>query len=196
MRIIAGLAKGRRIGAPPGEDVRPTADRVREALFSSLQPLLPGARVLDLYAGSGALGLEAVSRGAAHATLVERDRRTLAVLRANVEVVGLPGVVVIAQDVGSALAGVLPGAPFDLVLADPPYRTTADEIGRVLVGVLAHLAPGATVVVERARRDPAPTWPPELVAGEPRAYGATVLHRAERDVDDLDGQRPPSPTGS
>ncbi|MGM0618602.1 MAG: RsmD family RNA methyltransferase, partial [Actinomycetota bacterium] len=81
MRIIAGLAKGRRISAPPGEGVRPTGDRVREALFSSLQPLLPGAHVLDLYAGSGALGLEAISRGAAHATLVERDPRTLAVLR-------------------------------------------------------------------------------------------------------------------
>ena len=185
MRIIAGLAKGRRISAPPGEDVRPTADRVREALFSSLQPLLPGARVLDLYAGSGALGLEAVSRGAAHATLVERDRRTLAVLSANVEAVGLPGVVVLPHDVGAALAGVLPGTPFDLALADPPYRTPAAEIDRLLVALLAHLAPGATVVVERARRDPAPSWPAGLVATEPRAYGATVLHRAEREADGL-----------
>ncbi len=194
MRIIAGLAKGRRIGAPPGQDVRPTADRVREALFSSLQPLLPGARVLDLYAGSGALGLEAVSRGAVHATLVERDRRTLSVLRANVEAVGLPGVEVLAQDVGSALAGVLPGAPFDLVLADPPYRTSDVEIDRLLVAVLAHLAPGATVVVERSRRDPAPAWPAELVAGEPRAYGATVLHRAEHDATPRSGHpaAPPS----
>lgn len=183
MRIIAGLAKGRRISAPPGEDVRPTADRVREALFSSLQPLLPGARVLDLYAGSGALGLEAVSRGAAHATLVERDRRTLAVLSANVEAVGLPGVVVLPHDVGAALAGALPGAPFDLVFADPPYRTPAAEIDRLVVTLLAHLAPGATVVVERARRDPAPAWPAGLVAAEPRAYGATVLHRAQHDTE-------------
>lgn len=183
MRIIAGLAKGRRISAPPGEGVRPTADRVREALFSSLQPLLPGAHVLDLYAGSGALGLEAISRGAAHATLVERDPRTLAVLRSNVEVVGLPGVVVLQQDVASALAGMLPGAPFDLVFADPPYRTSGPDIDRLLIALVAQLAPDATVVVERARRDPAPVWPPELVASEPRTYGATVLHRAERDTD-------------
>lgn len=184
MRIIAGLAKGRRLAAPPGTDVRPTADRVREALFSSLQPRLPGARVLDLYAGSGALGLEAISRGAAHATLVERDRRTLTVLRANVEAVGLPGVVVLAQDVAAVLAGEVPGAPFDLAFADPPYRTSAGEIDRLLVALLPHLSATATVVVERARRDPAPRWPVGLVAGEPRAYGATTLHRAERAADD------------
>lgn len=193
MRIIAGLAKGRRISAPPGQDVRPTADRVREALFSSLQPRLPGARVLDLYAGSGALGLEAVSRGAAHATLVERDRRTLAVLTANVEAVGLPGVVVLAHDVASVLAGTVPGAPFDLVFADPPYQTPGAELDRVLAALLVHLAPGATVVVERARRDAAPVWPAGLVAGEPRAYGATVLHRAEHDTDGPAARtRPPS----
>ena len=179
MRIVAGLAKGRRITAPPGDEVRPTADRVREALFSSLQSRLPDARVLDLYAGSGALGLEALSRGAAHATLVERDRRTLAVLRANVEVVGLPGAVVLPVDVASALAGPLPGGPFDLVFADPPYRTSATEVDRMLVALLDHLAPDATVVVERARRDPAPTWPEGLEPVEPRVYGATVLHRAD-----------------
>jgi len=180
MRIIAGLAKGRRLAAPPGAQVRPTADRVREALFSSLQPRLPGARVLDLYAGSGALGLEAISRGAAHATLVERDRRTLTVLRANVDAVGLPGVVVLAQDVAAVLAGEVPGAPFDLAFADPPYRTSGAEVDRMLVALLGHLAPRATVVVERPRRVPAPVWPAGLVAGEPRAYGATTLHRAER----------------
>ncbi|MGM0619056.1 MAG: RsmD family RNA methyltransferase, partial [Actinomycetota bacterium] len=137
------------------------------------------------YAGSGALGLEAISRGAAHATLVERDPRTLAVLRANVEAVGLPGVAVLSQDVASALVSALPGAPFDLVFADPPYRTSGTEIDRLLVTLLGQLAPGATVVVERARRDPAPAWPAELVAHEPRAYGATVLHRAERVPDGL-----------
>ncbi len=179
MRIVAGLAKGRRISAPPGEEVRPTADRVREALFSSLQTRLPDARVLDLYAGSGALGLEALSRGAAQATLVERDRRTLTVLRANVEVVGLPGAVVLPVDVSTALAGQLPGGPFDLVFADPPYRTSAAEVDRMLAALVDHLAPGAQVVVERARRDAAPTWPPVLQPVEPRVYGATVLHRAD-----------------
>jgi 16S rRNA (guanine966-N2)-methyltransferase len=179
MRIVAGLAKGRRISAPPGHEVRPTADRVREALFSSLQTRLPDARVLDLYAGSGALGLEAISRGAAGVTLVERDRRTLVVLRANVEVVGLPGITVLPVDVRTALAGQLPGGPFDLVFADPPYRTEAAEVDRMLEALVGHLAPGATVVVERARRDPAPTWPVVLQPAEPRAYGATVLHRAD-----------------
>ena len=179
MRIVAGLARGRRISAPPGDEVRPTADRVREALFSSLQTRLPDARVLDLFAGSGALGLEALSRGAAGATLVECDRRTLAVLRANIEVVGLDGAVVLPVDVATALAGQLPGGPFDLVFADPPYRTSAAEVDRILEVLVGHLAPGATVVVERARRDPAPTWPAVLRAVEPRVYGATVLHRAD-----------------
>ncbi len=180
MRIIAGAAKGRRLQAPPGEEVRPTADRVREALFSSLQTLLPDACVLDLYAGSGALGLEAASRGAAAVTFVERDARTLRVLRENVETVAAPGVVVVGRPVRTALAGELPGAPFDLVLADPPYRTPADEVDAVLAALLAHLAPAAVVVVERDRRDAAPTWPDGLQAGEPRRYGNTVLHRADR----------------
>jgi 16S rRNA (guanine966-N2)-methyltransferase len=179
MRIVAGLAKGRRISAPPGDEVRPTADRVREALFSSLQTRLLDARVLDLYAGSGALGLEALSRGAAAATLVERDRRTLAVLRANIEVVGLDGAVVLPVDVAAALAGQPPGGPFDLVFADPPYRTSAAEVDRILEALVGHLAPGATVIVERARRDPAPAWPAVLQPTEPRVYGATVLHRAD-----------------
>ncbi len=180
MRIIAGAAKGRRLQAPPGEDVRPTADRVREALFSSLQALLPDAHVLDLYAGSGALGLEAASRGAAAVTLVERDARTLRVLRDNVETVASSGVVVIGRPVATALAGELPGAPFDLVVADPPYRTPAAEVDAVLAALLGYLAPGAVVVVERDRRDVAPAWPDGLRPGEPRRYGNTVLHRADR----------------
>ncbi len=180
MRIIAGRAKGRRIAAPPGSEVRPTGDRVREALFSSLQALLPGARVLDLYAGSGALGLEAASRGAARVTLVERDRRTLEVLGDNIEVVGLSGVEVLAADVAAALAGDPPGAPFDLVLADPPYRLAGSEVDAMLAALAPHLAEGAVVVVERGSREAAPTWPEGYVAEEPRRYGSTVLHRAQR----------------
>lgn len=179
MRIIAGLAKGRRIAAPPGDEVRPTGDRVREALFSSLQPLLPGAHVLDLYAGSGALGLEAASRGAAQVTLVERDRRTLEVLKANVEVVGLPGVEVVAGDVVALVdAAALPGAPFDLVLADPPYRLPGAQVDAVLLALRDLLADGAVVVLERAGRDPAPRWPAGYEPDPPRRYGSTVLHRA------------------
>lgn len=180
MRIIAGLAKGRRIAAPPGSDVRPTGDRVREALFSSLQALLPGAHVLDLYAGSGALGLEAASRGAAHVTLVERDHRTLAVLRDNVEVVGLSGVEVVAGEVAAILAGAPPpGAPFDLVLADPPYLLSDAEVAAMLHALLPHLAADATVIVERGSRQGAVSWPAGLTPAEPRRYGTTVLHRAQ-----------------
>lgn len=179
MRIVAGIAKGRRLQAPPGDDVRPTGDRAREALFSSLQPLLVDAHVLDLYAGSGALGLEAASRGAARVVLVERDRRTLAVLRANVAAVGLSGVEVVAGEVAAVLAGgALAAHPFDLVLADPPYATPGAEVDAMLTSVVAHLAPGAEVVVERARREAAPTWPAGFEARDPRRYGAAVLHRA------------------
>ncbi len=182
MRIVAGLAKGRRLQAPPGDDVRPTADRAREALFSSLQPLLVDAHVLDLYAGSGALGLEAASRGAARVVLVERDRSTLAVLRANVAAVGLPGVEVVAGEVAAVLAGAagstLAARPFDVVLADPPYATPAAEVDAMLTSVVAHLAPQAEVIVERARRETAPRWPAGFEVREPRRYGAATLHRA------------------
>lgn len=182
MRIIAGLARGRRLQAPPGDDVRPTADRAREALFSSLQPLLVDAHVLDLYAGSGALGLEAASRGAARVVLVERDRRTLEVLRQNIAAVGLPGVEVVAGEVGAVLTGRggrdLPGGPFDVVLADPPYATPAAEVDAMLSALVTQLAADAEVVVERARRDLAPSWPDGFVVREPRRYGAAVLHRA------------------
>lgn len=178
MRIIAGRAKGRRIAAPPGDHVRPTADRVREALFSSLQPVLPGASVLDLYAGSGALGLEAASRGAAHVTLVEHDPRTLAVLRANVEVLGAADVEVVPAAVAATLDTRPPGAPFDLVLADPPYRLPGGEVDAMLRALTRHLAADAVVVVERGSREPAPNWPASYHAQPPRRYGSTVLHRA------------------
>lgn len=179
MRIVAGAAKGRRLVAPKGGDVRPTADRVKEALFSSLQPLLPGARVLDLFAGSGALGLEALSRGAAAVTFVERSNAALAALRRNIELVGLPGATVIAEDAAKAVRTPVAGAPFDLVLADPPYRLPKAELAALLDAVVAHLAPGATVVIERAARDGAPPWPAALSPDSPRRYGDTALHRAE-----------------
>ncbi len=182
MRVVAGAARGRRLTVPAGDTVRPTADRVKEALFSSLQPLLAGARVLDLYAGSGALGLEALSRGATHVTFVERDRRALDALRANVEVVGLPGTSIVAGPVARALAGHVAGEPFDLVVADPPYRTPAAEVTATLAAVVDHLAPEATVVVERAVRDELPTWPEGFALDEPRRYGDTALHRGRRSV--------------
>jgi 16S rRNA (guanine966-N2)-methyltransferase len=179
VRVIAGAARGRRLRVPGGEVTRPTADRVKEALFSSLQPRLPGARVLDLYAGAGGLGLEALSRGAVAVTFVESDRRALEALRGNVEVVGLPGCTVVALDVRRALATELPGGPFDLALLDPPYRLAGDELGGVLDALLGHLAPEAHVVVERDRRDEPPRWPAGLLAAGPRRYGDTAVHRAD-----------------
>jgi 16S rRNA (guanine966-N2)-methyltransferase len=191
MRIIAGAARGRRLVAPAGDTVRPTADRVREALFSSLAPLLPGATVLDAFAGSGALGLEARSRGAAHVTLVEQDRRALVALRRNVDTVALGATDVVAGDVlRMAATGRLAGAPFDLVLLDPPYALTEDELARLLADLEASLAEDATVVVERAASAPAPRWPGSLRSVSERRYGSTRLHRAERtrdEVEDDDG---------
>lgn len=179
MRIVAGAARGRRLVVPRGGDVRPTADRVKEALFSSLQPALSGARVLDLFAGSGALGLEALSRGAASVTFVERSRHALTALRRNSEVVGLPGVHVVPGDVVAVLLrGELADGPFDLVLLDPPYDLPDASLRACLDAVLRHLADHAIVVVERATRAGAPPWPEGLLVAPARRYGDTTLHRA------------------
>lgn len=179
MRIVAGAARGRRLVAPAGRAVRPTPDRVREALFASLAPILPGARVVDGYAGSGALGLEARSRGAAHVVLVEQDRRALDAVRANVARVGLGEVEVVAAPFERWLvSGAHAAGPFDLALLDPPYALAEDALAAVLGGLTPHLAPGATVVVERASDGPAPRWPVTLLPESPRRYGSTTLHRA------------------
>lgn len=178
-RIVAGAAGGRRLSVPPGNRTRPTSDRVREALFSSLAAAfgggLGGLRVLDLYAGSGALGLEALSRGAQHCLLVESDARAAAVIRANVKAVGLPGAVVAAAPVERLLAAP-PDAPYDLVLADPPYAMVDAELSGVLVSLTAGwLAPDALVVVERDRRSAPVTWPDDIAGERERRYGETVL---------------------
>lgn len=175
-RIIAGAARGRRIAVPSG-GARPTSDRVRESLFASLDHLLGGflgARVLDLFAGSGALGLEAASRGAAMVVLVERDRPSAAVARGNAEVVGVPGIEVVPASVATHLAGA--ATPFDLVLADPPYAMPAAQVQDFL-GALTPgwLAPNAVVVVERPSRGGEFEWPLGLVAIRQRAYGGTTL---------------------
>lgn len=182
MRIVAGAARGRRLVVPPGDGVRPTADRVREALFSSLAPLLPGAAVLDAFAGSGALGLEARSRGAERVTLIERDRRALAALQRNVDAVGLGGAQVVAGDaLRLAAQGAIVGAPFDVVLLDPPYALEEAVVTALLADLVASLADGATVTIERATSAPPPQWPSTLVPGPSRRYGSTTLHRAVRD---------------
>lgn len=178
-RLIGGSAGGRRLRTPPGDATRPTTDRVREALFSSLEASLgglDGLRVLDLYAGSGALGLEALSRGAASVTAVEHDRRTARLAEANARDVGLGPVEVVAQPVARALAA-RPRAAYDLVLADPPYDVGEPDVGRVLALLVEHgwLADDATVVLERSARSPEPTWPAGLEPVRRRAYGETAL---------------------
>jgi 16S rRNA (guanine966-N2)-methyltransferase len=181
-RIIAGAAGGRRLAVPP-KGTRPTSDRVREALFSALDndPGLDGAAVLDLCAGSGALGLEALSRGAAHALFVESDRRAAGVLRRNIEQLGLPGATVLPAAAATVL-GAPADRPYDVVLADPPYDVPDTEVAGWLAAAEAHgwLAADATVVVERAGRGGAFPWPTPLRAVRERRYGDTTLHTALR----------------
>lgn len=186
-RIIAGSARGRRLAVPPA-GTRPTADRVREALMSALEHelgSLGGASVADLYAGTGAVGLEALSRGAAHALLVDKDRKAVATLTANVETVGIPGAVVLADDVVRLTGSAPPPrarAPYDLVFADPPYDVADDVVEQVLAGLAANgwLADGSLVVVERARprRGAMFSWPDGYEPGRERTYGETVLRTA------------------
>ncbi len=176
-RLISGIAGGRRLKVPRS-GVRPTGDRAREALFNSLGSLLDlrGAAVLDLYAGSGALGLEALSRGAASVVFVESSPGVLPVLKANLAAVGLPGGRVIAGSVPAVVGGAAP-ARFDLVLADPPYATPDDEV----IGVLqtlsegTWLASGVVVVVERSSRDRPFEWPTPFTGLRDRRYGEALL---------------------
>jgi len=182
-RIVAGTAKGRRLQVPRGDHVRPTTDRVKEAIFSSLQPWLVSAVVLDLYAGSGGLGLEAASRGAARVVMVERDRRALDALRRNVATVGLSTVVVVAGDVEQVVAQAQGDAfdrPFDIVLADPPYNLGGDTVAALLSSTLPLISADGIVVVERSTRSGPLTWPEGLVSEASRRYGDTTVHRARR----------------
>ncbi|RNL65155.1 16S rRNA (guanine(966)-N(2))-methyltransferase RsmD [Nocardioides marmoriginsengisoli] len=177
-RIIGGTAKGRRLATPPGDGTRPTSDRVREALFSALEAQLGslhGLRVLDLYAGSGAVGLEALSRGAEAVTAIESDRRTAAVISTNARTLGFP-VEVVAHPVARAL-GSRPRIPYDVVFADPPYPLTNDELVQALDLLLEHdwLSDGAVVVLERSRRSVEPGWPTGLGTPRQKKYGETVL---------------------
>lgn len=191
-RIIAGSARGRRLTVP-ARGTRPTSDRVRESLFSILDSRLAadGQRwadqtVLDLFAGSGALGLEALSRGAAHAVLVESDRTAARVARANAESLGLPAVVV-ARSVRSP--GPAPADPAGLVLADPPYDWAAADVAEVIAGLrdAGWIAPEALVVVERPGRDEACPLP-----GSPsrRLFGDTALWYGRLTAGDADGAPP------
>ena len=182
MRIIAGRLGGRKIEAPEGLETRPTSDRVREALFSRLGHI-QGARALDLYAGTGALGIEAISRGAKRAVFVESARAAVATLRANVEALGLTAdTQVFAQAITRSLPHLAPLGPFDLVFLDPPYASLP-EVPPIIAALLkaGALSPTARVIVEHAKKDPAPPLP-GLDEPDTRIYGTTAVslyHRAE-----------------
>ena len=178
MRIIAGRAKGRRLAGPPGKGTRPLTDRVREALFSSLGERVRGRRVLDLYAGTGAIGLEALSRGAAAAQFVESDRRTAEVLASNIAVVGLGGEVVV-QDVARFLAATT-GQRFDLAFVDPPYGLPLASVLEVMEQLEPTLADEATVIVHRRRGDEPPLRSGSLRLTDERRYGDAIVWRYER----------------
>jgi len=178
--VIAGEAGGRRLAVPDGRDTRPTSDRAREGLFATISSIvgpLAGARVLDLYAGSGAVGLEALSRGAEHVLLVEHGTRAARVIRQNIEAIGLPGAAVIADRVERVLARGPAAGRYDVVFADPPYALADAGVTRVLA-LLAEqgwLAPGALVVVERATRSGPVSWPDGFVLDRARRYGEATF---------------------
>lgn len=182
-RIISGEAGGRRLRTPSGDGTRPTSDRVREALFSALEArgAIDGAHVMDLYAGSGALGLEAASRGAASVLLVESDRGASATIRANISELGVAGARLQSGTVERALDRPA-SLRYDVVLADPPYEVTEETLGAVLEKLLAHqwLAQEPVLVVERSARAPEPSWPDGIIAEGSKTYGETVLWFATR----------------
>jgi 16S rRNA (guanine966-N2)-methyltransferase len=179
-RVIAGEAGGRRLAIPDGRDTRPTSDRAREGLFATVSSIvgpLTGARVLDLYAGSGAVGLEALSRGAEHVLLVENGARAARVIQQNIEAIGLPGAAVVADRVERLLARGPGDGRYDVVFADPPYAMAGAEVSRVL-SLLADegwLAPGALVIVERATRSGPVGWPDGFVPDRARRYGEATF---------------------
>lgn len=177
---MAGKYGGRRIATPDGENTRPTSDRVREALFSALDAshVVYGHRFLDLYAGSGAIGLEAASRGADHVLLVEADPKAARVIRDNIATLAAgPAVAVAAAKVATLLASGPVGGAYDVVFADPPYAVSEDELAATLTDLVKHgwLAPEAFVVVERSKRSPEPSWAEPVRGDRSRRYGEANL---------------------
>ena len=177
-RIVAGRWGGRRLETPKGEGTRPTSDRVREAMFSSLESALgglDGCRVLDLFSGSGALGLEALSRGAGHADLVESDRQAASVIARNISELDATGAHLHRTTAERFVAG-LRSEPYDLVFLDPPYALSTDEVGALLTAVVQAGAfdPDGVAVVERSTRTSF-TWPDVLSPLRDKSYGETHL---------------------
>lgn len=192
-RIIAGVAGGRRLRTPAGSATRPTSDRVREALFSALaawngtadgpaDEQLAGQSFLDLFAGSGAVGLEAASRGATRVVCVEKDRRTAALVSGNARDAGLaPQVSVAAQSVEGYLAAAEAAAAFDVIWFDPPYALAEPDLDAMIASAVTGLLAGdGLIAVERSSRSRTPLFPPGMVSWANR-YGETVVHLAQAD---------------
>jgi 16S rRNA (guanine966-N2)-methyltransferase len=179
-RVIAGAAGGRRLAVPPGTGTRPTSDRAREGLFSTWESLLGSlrsTRVLDLYGGSGAVGLEALSRGAEHVLLVEADTRAARVIRDNVRAIGLPGAEVRTAKAEQILAGPAPETPYDVVFLDPPYEVTDDDLREILLTLRARgwLVEDSLATVERSTRGGEFHWPAGFEGVRARRYGEGTL---------------------
>ncbi len=190
-RIIAGSRRGRRLAAPPGDGTRPTTDRTREALFSALtswagraaaapEEALTGLAFADLFAGSGAVGLEAASRGAGPVLLVESDRRAAALAGRNARTVDL--VVQIAAVPVERWVTAPADQRYDLIFADPPYERSTADVEDLVAALLdgGRLAEGGLVVLERSARSEPPTWPDALADHWERKYGETLLCFAQR----------------
>ena len=189
MRVVAGLAKGVPLRAPASNPTRPTTDRVREAVFSVMadwagtaggpaEAQLAGLSLLDLYAGSGALAVEAMSRGAASATAVDSASAAVMAIRTNAQAAKL-AVTAVRSSVTDFLKK-QPATPFDIVWLDPPYNMASEAVDDVVSLVAAGwLAPGGLVALERSARDAAPNWSAGLAAHNSRRYGETVVHFAE-----------------
>jgi 16S rRNA (guanine(966)-N(2))-methyltransferase RsmD len=173
MRIISGTHKGRRLKPPAWAGLRPTSDKLRETLFNIVAVRVPGSRVLDVFAGTGAVALEALSRGALAATCIEHDRRAVALIQENVSQCDLADrCVIIRDDVERALSRPVAGGPFDLIVLDPPYEYPA--LDAVVAAAAAQRAPGGVLVLEHARRVAPPT-PPGLTATRTVTAGDSAL---------------------
>ena len=188
-RIIAGVHGGRKLSAPAGAQTRPTSDRVREAFFSTLDSMtdLSGARFVDLFAGSGAVGLEALSRGATTTLLVESDSRAAKTIRDNIATLRVAPVArLLTGKVAQVLAAEPEGGPYDVVFADPPYAVSDQEVTELQQALVDHgwLAPGAVVVIERSTRTAVRgtplTWVDGITADRSKRYGETTLWYGRR----------------
>lgn len=194
-RIISGAAGGVRLTSVPGDNTRPTTDRVKESLFSKLESydIIRGARVLDAFGGSGALGCEALSRGAASVTLLDTYPKAVAVIRKNIAAVekamgctgsgpsGATGSVAHVQQSQALTYVKSASGPWDLVFVDPPYAVPNEQVSELLEELTSKLAEGAVIVVERSSRDPEPVWGEGLYCFSTRQHGETVLYYVEPD---------------